>query len=99
MTEEKTIRKLQKEIRELRVHREKGEKFLGPNWGVPIAAIGFAVLFWVNDVAGVIIAVIGLILEYRHRRLKKEAQKLIKDIDQRIKRKSKRVLALKNEPK
>ena len=96
MTEEKTIKKLQKEIRKLRVQREKGEQFLGPNWGVPVAVIGFAILFWVNDVAGVMITAIGLIWEFRHRRLKREAQKLIKDIDQRIKRKSRQVLKLKN---
>jgi hypothetical protein len=96
MTEEKTIKKLKKEIKELRLQRVKGEKFLGPNWGVPIIAIGFAILFWVNDVAGVIITVVGFIIEYRLRKLKKEAQLLIKNIDQKIKRKSKRILELKN---
>jgi hypothetical protein len=95
MTEEKTIKKLERDIRELRLQRDKGEKLLGPNWGVPIIAIGFAILFWVNDIAGVILTVIGFIIEYRLRRLKKEAQQVIKDIDQKIKRKSKRLLELK----
>jgi hypothetical protein len=95
MTEEETIKKLEKEIRKLRTQRIEAEKFLGPNWGVPLAAIGFAILFWINDVAGVIIIVIGFLIEYRLRKNKKAAQIVIKDIDQRIKRKSQRILALK----
>jgi hypothetical protein len=95
MTEEETIKKLEKEIRALRLQREEEEKFLGPNWGVPIVAIGFAILFWVNDLAGVVIVVIGFLIEYRLRKRKKAVQMIIKDIDQKIKRKSMRVLELK----
>ena len=95
MTEEETIKKLKKEIKALRIQRDEEEKYLGPNWGVPMAAIGFAILFWVNDVAGVIVTVIGFLLEYRLRQRKKKAQMVIKDIDQSIKRKSRKILALK----
>ena len=95
MTEEKTIKKLEKEIRALRIQRKEEEKHLGPNWGVPLAAIGFAVLFWINDLAGVLITVIGFLIEYHLRKRKNTAQMVIKDIDQRIKRKSRKVLELK----
>ena len=95
MKEEETIKKLKKEIRALRIRREEEERFLGPNWGVLLLAIGFAVLFWVNDVAGVLITVIGFLIEYQLRKRKKTAQMVIKDIDQKIKRKSRRILELK----
>lgn len=95
MTEEKTIKKLEKEIKALRIRRKEEEKSLGPNWGVSIAAIGIAILFWVNDLAGVLIAVIGFLIEYNLRKRKKTAQMVIKDIDQKIKRKSRRILELK----
>jgi hypothetical protein len=97
MTEEETIKKLEKEIRELRTQRIEAEKFLGPNWGVPLAVVGFAILFWINDLAGVVVIVIGFLIEYRLRKRKKAAQRVVKDIDQRIKRKSSRILALKNQ--
>jgi len=95
MTEEESIKKLEKEIKELRIRRIEEEKFLRQNWGVFIAAIGLATFIWVNDIAGVITFLIGFFVEFSLRKRKKAAQMVIKDIDQKIKRKSRRILELK----